>query len=230
MEISLNIGKGSLIIKKVSEYSPKKMGVIMSNKEITKKKILDTAIRMISASGFNATTTAGIAREAGLSEAIIYKYFRDKQSLLKAIATQAIGEIIENLSLIPLRRNIEESRDFPPREFIKSIIVERLHFLDRNHEMLKVLLMEIQYNQSLYELAQNTLFKEIDEIIRSVQDVLAVKLQISGEETRSRMWLCSGILLSMAVQKYFLQSDLELAGMEREIDKMLAVVLPKEQA
>jgi AcrR family transcriptional regulator len=206
------------------------MGVIMSNKEITKKKILDTAIRMISASGFNATTTAGIAKEAGLSEAIIYKYFRDKQSLLKAIATQAIGEIIENLSLIPLRRNIEESRDFPPREFIKSIIVERLRFLESNHEMLKVLLMEIQYNQSLYELAQNTLFKEIDEIIRSVQDVLALKLQISEEETRSRMRLCSGIFLSMAVQKYFLQADLDLPGMEGEIDKMLAIILPKEQA
>jgi AcrR family transcriptional regulator len=206
------------------------MGVIMSKKEVTKKKIIETAIRMISANGFNATTTAGIAKEAGLSEAIIYKYFRDKQSLLKAIATQAIGEIIENLSLIPLRRNIEESRDFPPREFIKSIIIERLQFLDRNHEMLKVLLMEIQYNQSLYELAQNTLFTEIAELIRSVQDILAVKLKIPLEETHSRMQLCAGLLLYIAVQKYFLQIDSDLAGMEREIDKMLTVILPEEQA
>ena len=34
----------------------------------------------------------------------------------------------------------------------------------------------------------------------------------------------------MAVQKYFLQADLDLPGMEGEIDKMLAIILPKEQA
>jgi AcrR family transcriptional regulator len=201
----------------------------MSNKEVTKKKIIDTAIRMISANGFNATTTAGIAREAGLSEAIIYKYFRDKQNLLKTIATRAIGQIVENLSLIPLRRNIEKSRDFPPREFIKSIIVERLHFLDRNYEMLKVLLMEIQYNQSLYELAQNALFTETVAIIESVRDALAVKLGISTEEARLRMRLCAGIFLSIAARKYFLQTSPDMTEMEREIEKMINIILPEKR-
>jgi AcrR family transcriptional regulator len=205
------------------------MGAIMSKKAVTQKKIIDTAIQMISANGFNATTTAGIAKEAGLSEAIIYKYFRDKQSLLKAIANQAINQIMDNLSLIPLRRNIEESRDFPPREFVKSILIERLHFLDCNYEMIRVLLMEIQYNQSLYELVQNALFIETDVIIRNILDILAVKLKISAEEARTRMLLCAGGLLSMAAQKYLLQIKLDMNAIEQEIEKMLNVVFPKEQ-
>ena len=47
-----------------------------------KKKVLQTALNLFANYGFHATTTAKIAKQAGISEGTIYKYFKSKDDLL----------------------------------------------------------------------------------------------------------------------------------------------------
>lgn len=51
---------------------------------LTKEKIIQTARHIFYKKGYDATTTAIIAKEVGVSEATLYKYFKSKMALLLA--------------------------------------------------------------------------------------------------------------------------------------------------
>lgn len=60
-----------------------------------KNQILKSAIRVFARSNYRAATVAEIAAEAGISEAMIYKHFPSKRSLLLQVLKQVSGRIIE---------------------------------------------------------------------------------------------------------------------------------------
>lgn len=55
----------------------------MSKSEETKKKILKSAIELVADKGYASTSTREIAKNAGVSEATIFKYYKNKDQLLK---------------------------------------------------------------------------------------------------------------------------------------------------
>lgn len=50
-----------------------------------KEKILLTALHLFSSNGYDATSTNRIAKEAGVSEGLIFRHYVSKEGLLKAI-------------------------------------------------------------------------------------------------------------------------------------------------
>ena len=55
-----------------------------------KEKILYAAQKLFALEGYQGTSTAKVAKEAGVSEALIFRHFGNKEGLLKAIL--ALGE------------------------------------------------------------------------------------------------------------------------------------------
>ncbi|GMX66091.1 TetR/AcrR family transcriptional regulator [Paenibacillus elgii] len=51
----------------------------------TKVKLIDAALRTFSRKGFSESTTKDIAKEAGVTDGLIYHYFQSKEDLLWAI-------------------------------------------------------------------------------------------------------------------------------------------------
>jgi AcrR family transcriptional regulator len=58
-----------------------------------RRHILDTACRVFSEGSYHGTTTAEIAREAGITEPILYRHFGSKRDLYLAVLQSAWGEI-----------------------------------------------------------------------------------------------------------------------------------------
>ena len=58
-------------------------------KEARRQAVLDTACRVFSRSSYRGATTAEIAREAGISEPILYRHFGSKRDLYLACLEQA---------------------------------------------------------------------------------------------------------------------------------------------
>lgn len=50
-----------------------------------KQRILDVALELFAKEGFSATPTSKIAREAGVSEGLIFRHFENKAGLLEAL-------------------------------------------------------------------------------------------------------------------------------------------------
>ncbi|HAF71489.1 MAG: Transcriptional regulator, TetR family [Acetothermia bacterium 64_32] len=58
---------------------------VTSVKERTRKRILEAALRLFSAQGYERVSVTAIAREAGVSRTSFYRYFQDKRAVLLAL-------------------------------------------------------------------------------------------------------------------------------------------------
>lgn len=76
---------------------------------MTKKQnqILEAALNLFSEEGYNATSTSKVAKEASVSEGLIFRHFKNKEGLLETILKEVNEKV--NLLLIPVE-NEEESK------------------------------------------------------------------------------------------------------------------------
>lgn len=197
---------------------------ITTKKEKTMQNIINSTIKLFSQKGYNATTTALIAKDAGVSEAIIFKHFKNKENLLKEIGAIAIGEIIENISIIPFAKNIEESKEYPIKEFIKSIIEERLEFLNDNFELIKLLLIEMQYSDNLRKQISDILFPKVNEVSETVKDIIITKANVSKNRANAIIRITLGFITSIIIQKYLLGIEISKTEIDEEIEETLEIL------
>jgi TetR/AcrR family transcriptional regulator, fatty acid metabolism regulator protein len=72
--------------------------VTLSKKaEDTKDRIINSAKQLFAENGFIKTTVADICRQAGLSEAALYEYFKGKEDLLLAIPDLWVNQLLLDL-------------------------------------------------------------------------------------------------------------------------------------
>jgi Transcriptional regulator len=203
----------------------------MNNKKAaTKEKIMKAAIKLIALNGFNATTTAAIAKEAGISDTIIFKYFSDKQTLLREVVQQALGQLLDDIEVIPFSQTVELSKDYPARDFLKTILVDRFEFVEKNFELIKIILMEMQYSEEMMALAEQELFVRLYELIGNIDLLLASKMGIPADKALTVLRICFGAVLTLAFQKHFFGITIDHALVETEIDNVLDVILSSSQA
>ena len=57
------------------------------------QKIIDTALTLFANQGYVTTSTSKIARQAGVSEGLIFRHFTNKEGLLDAIVRRGLAEM-----------------------------------------------------------------------------------------------------------------------------------------
>ncbi|WPX07670.1 TetR/AcrR family transcriptional regulator [Anaerocellum danielii] len=196
----------------------------MKKSEKTKKKIIESAIKLISQYGYAATTTAQIAKEAGISEATLFKYFKDKETLLREVINIALIQIINFVALSPLKENIKKSKDLKASEFLRTIINERLELLDKNFDLLKIILIEIQYNDSLKKEVTKVMVPKFCKTKGLVEKILMRKTDISKSMAKGITRLVIGTLLTFLYQKYILGLEMSNEEVKEEIENVLNVI------
>ena len=78
------------------------------------EKIINAALKLFAEEGFKSTSTSKVAKEAGVSEGLIFRHFQNKEGLLEAIIK--MGEEQANLLLADI---VMES---DPKELIRKYI------------------------------------------------------------------------------------------------------------
>ncbi len=64
------------------------------------ERIVHSALELFAEQGFNATSTAQIARVAGVSEGLIFRHFDNKQGLLEAVMEQGKQKILQKIEAL----------------------------------------------------------------------------------------------------------------------------------
>ncbi|MGH7176205.1 MAG: TetR/AcrR family transcriptional regulator [Tepidisphaeraceae bacterium] len=59
-----------------------------------RRQLIDVATRLFASFGYDATTTAAIAKAAGITEPILYRHFKNKQELFVAIVRSVSEETL----------------------------------------------------------------------------------------------------------------------------------------
>jgi len=134
----------------------------------TKERILEKAIKIVASKGYSATSTKEIAREAGVSEATLFKYYGSKDELLKTIVLRAI-EDFHNYSLNKaLPDTFEKARNKPVSFLMKKLFEERLEFFEENSQAIRVLFQEMMINEDIKEIFKEKIWARMVEISNHV--------------------------------------------------------------
>ena len=105
-----------------------------------KKKVLTTALKLFANNGFHSTTTAKIAKQAGVSEGTIYKYFSSKDDLLAKLLQPILIEIKNNFF-----SNLDDQADLPT--LVKFVVTDRINFIEANFDFIRLIFQEVLTGQ-----------------------------------------------------------------------------------
>lgn len=108
-----------------------------------KQLIMDTALELFAANGFENTTINQIAKKAEISKGLLYNYFTSKEELLEAILNKGIDEM-----LAVFDPNKDGVLDNVEMEFF---ITQTFRMIKENRRMWK-LFIAISFQPSVYKL------------------------------------------------------------------------------
>ncbi|AFM39822.1 transcriptional regulator [Desulfosporosinus acidiphilus SJ4] len=111
--------------------------------EERRQDILQAALKVFSENGYKGSTTAEIARQAGVAEGTIFRHFATKKDLLTAVLEP---KIIEGLVVLD-----KEKRDSSPEDFFRSFLRNRLELIQENVGLFRLMFAEAQYHSEVRE-------------------------------------------------------------------------------
>ncbi|WP_461206493.1 TetR/AcrR family transcriptional regulator [Clostridium sp. DL1XJH146] len=138
--------------------------------EITKEKIISKSIEIISEKGYSATSTREIAKEAGVSEATIFKYFNTKEELLNKVVVNIIREFKRYTLEDSFPKLFKDIKDKNGDEQLIAIIKERYGFLKTNMVTLKIILHEMFINEDVENIFKKEIWGNMEAILDGVLD------------------------------------------------------------
>ena len=178
-----------------------------------KKKTIEAAINLFAKQGYHGTSTLQIAKEAGVSQATVFKYFKTKEDLLYSI----IVPIIPKLFLDFLKRTQNTNS---LEELISYAVEDRMVFLKENKDTIKIVYSEILTNENFKTQLINSLkitFEKID--LKAILQTYkknnpAVNENLSTAEIIRSF---SGPITTYSVQRFILFEDVPCPTEEHDL-------------
>jgi AcrR family transcriptional regulator len=185
-------------------------------------KIVRALIVLLEQKEFNAITTAEIAKRAGVTEALIYKYFKDKRDLLH----QVLREYLEQYS-VQFDNDLKGIKGALNK--LRKIIWSHINVYARNRVFARILLVEARTNPDYYKSGpykqvkrySDTVLSIIEEGIRNkeIRDDIQPKLIRHGILGSIEQICLTGIIFGREIEPDELTEELcELLfkGLERK--------------
>jgi AcrR family transcriptional regulator len=152
------------------------------------QSILSSALDLFADKGFDAVPTSMIAKEAGVSEGLIFRHFQNKLGLLNAImkmGKEKVGEELEKLkeivspgervtAIMELPFHMSEN-DYPFWRLVYSLKWKDEYYDDEMAQPMRILLVE-----ALNELKYSDVEVEAD-LILSYVDGFATTILLKGD-------------------------------------------------
>jgi len=109
-------------------------------KEDREKQIIEAAKETFTKKGYMGATTIEIAKNANISEVTLFRYFPSKIELFMATIEPIMIDSIENIFTIEGQT---------PREQLKTFLENRIEFIIKNSDLIKLLLIESETNKEI---------------------------------------------------------------------------------
>lgn len=110
-----------------------------SNLSLKQRQVLLSSLKLFSEIGFENTTASLIAKEAGVSEGTVFSYFKTKEGILEAILSTFLEQVIPDV-IADFSQNKFTANQETFSVFLRSIVRDRLIFIQENQMQVKILL------------------------------------------------------------------------------------------
>ena len=124
-----------------------------------RRRLLELGAELFARHAYDEISMAQIAREAGISKALLYHYFPSKQDYF--VATLATGAD-------ELRRRVEPDPDLPPAEALTAAVGAYLAWIDDNADAYAKLLQSAATVPEVRELVEGVRAGTVDRILAGI--------------------------------------------------------------
>lgn len=107
------------------------MKISQEEKAKTRVNIVEAAAKLVADQGFKDTTLRAIAREAGIADATIYKYFSCKEDILYAYFDIRLEQVMARM------QNIEALHSYSFQEQFHTFLEMQFELVEKDREFLK---------------------------------------------------------------------------------------------
>jgi len=176
-----------------------------------REQILQTALKLFAAQGFDATSTRQIAREVGIAEGLIFHYFPTKASLLTAILEDRLeGRRAFRTRLRPL---LDDAGGKPAPEVLHAVASGWLATLRRDEQIIVVLFTAAQVNPEV-RAAWQELIREGTELLTGYLAARVAASELREDlplETAATMFV-SSLMIFFLTRRHLSEPEWEKQG------------------
>lgn len=142
----------------------------MSTNQNTEQKIMDAAEKMFLEKGYIMSTTTSIAKEAGVTHAMLHYYFRTKEQIFVKVLNKNLGELTASLRpIMTLRR--------PAWDTLKEGLEMFFDFLSSHRQLPGLIYDVINYNPQLLKSYIQTLQDNEDRMLKYHKEMLEKEIE-----------------------------------------------------
>jgi AcrR family transcriptional regulator len=155
-----------------------------------RRRLLDLGADLFTRHAYDEISMAQIAREAGISKALLYHYFPSKQDYF--VATLATGAD-------ELRRRVEPDPDLPPAEALTAAVDAYLGWIDQNAEAYEKLMQSAATVPDVRELVEGFRGATVDRILAGI----GATEPAARTAVRGWLWFMDGACLDWIAHRDF---------------------------
>ncbi|MCX8129159.1 MAG: TetR/AcrR family transcriptional regulator [Clostridia bacterium] len=190
------------------------------------KKILESAIKVFSEKGFSAATTSEIAKNAGIAEGTIFRYFKTKKDILRGILIQTINLLSAKVIMQPVEKilNSDENKDL--RVIIKKLLYDRMKLVESIFPMARIILTEALLHEDVREAIYQNIISKAYALFLEYYKSMVSRGVIRSNIKPEVLFRCvlGNIALFIAQRKLF-GNKFEFEDLEKEFDQIIDVIL-----
>lgn len=127
------------------------------------KLVLRAALKLFAQQGFEATSTAQIAEEAGVASGSVYKQFKNKQELLVAVLAPLFQGTLDEMAS-ELEDNAFNVEYENLEDFVTTLVADRMTYIHDNFQEIKLLFGQLLTNPSFVMQVRNFFGQQLERI------------------------------------------------------------------
>jgi len=124
------------------------------------KQILAASVKLFATKGFHASSTAEIAKEAGVAEGTIFRHYKSKKDILIAVVAPLLVKFATPFIIKDVRKIFSEQEKKSVAQVITQLMKNRLELIDANLKHFQIVIQEAFFHEELREALLQSVVKE----------------------------------------------------------------------
>ncbi len=195
----------------------------LSEKEM---KILDAAVKVFSEKGFSASTTKEIAKNAGIAEGTIFRYYKTKKDILRGILIQTINIISSKVVIGAVEKILLTTDEKDIRHVLKEFLYDRIKLIDTIFPMARVVLTEAIFHEDVREAVYQNIIVRAIEVFEAFHKRMSEKGMLRSDvEPQALLRNILGNTAVLIAQRKLFGDKFIFDDFDKELDKMINIIL-----
>jgi len=188
------------------------------------KLVVDAALKLFAEKGFANTSTAEIAKVAGVSVGTVFKQYRTKEQILIATLLPMIQAFMPKLTSLTDAERATELEQIPDfATFIRSLLEQRLQIVNKNKEILQVVIKEAVYNEELRDLLWPLIVQSVPRVLTYPIEHFKARGELTDLSTDAMIDFLMTVMTGFMI-RYVLFAETDLT-VNSEVDSLVQVLL-----